>query len=398
MTPGQALPLVGVELHRVISFHKLFCRCVYRRSKILDQEYSIRIDDKLFNYRGSSGQVCDYERDESFPVLDHKLFKKAMKLVALIPNSVPLTHIIFSRKEILDGSIPQGYQISAQIAVGGNILLSTAKMVQLDKIFLQVDSGTLLKSAQNTQNTYCTDRAGVPLLQISSKPMHLTTKETVQLLAKIEEVINPHQLLPRGSQVIRQDLNISTPDHPRVEIKGVDSLRSIPKIIDTELVRMKTSCESQVSTRFWSGEESHFMRYPQGQLRMKRETDLPCYKINKIASSRGYLLRDRLRGMIKKPRGWRYLRSLFATHGYESFDLPVLERCATTSNWKLYRDYLHNIVTPESILRNLSQAKIPVSEQEVIDHLRVNGIAAVYRKYRLNLTRALKIKIKTATN
>ena len=227
--------LIGVEYHRELSADKLFCRCHYTKDSKNEELFYVMDtkSEKINTYCYNSRIYCDYEKDEKPPLINSKIVKKACQIVKQFPGAKIVDNLVFMRKEILDGSLPSGYQISGLLATGGNVVVGS-KTIAIKAFYLQQDSST------KKDQSYDVGRLGVPLLQITTEKDNLTPEETVELLKNIEQTVNFKKNLPKGANVIRQDLNISTPGHPRVEIKGVDKLSSILKVIPAEICRQQT--------------------------------------------------------------------------------------------------------------------------------------------------------------
>ena len=82
-----------------------------------------------------------------------------------------------------------------------------------------------------------------------------------------------------GIGTIRQDLNVSIKNGARVEIKGVQDLRHIPKIIENEVKRQLKIIESKKKVneevrRVNDNLETDFLRPMPGSARMYPETDI----------------------------------------------------------------------------------------------------------------------------
>jgi len=83
---------------------------------------------------------------------------------------------------------------------------------------------------------------------------------------------------------IRQDINVSIHGHPRVELKGFQDLRSIPKTVEVEVKRQQESVKAghiagevrKVNPDF----SSTFLRPMPGADRMYPETDIPLVHLS----------------------------------------------------------------------------------------------------------------------
>src|SRR3989338_7653066 len=96
---------------------------------------------------------------------------------------------------------------------------------------------------------------------------------------KIGMILNSIDGIKRGLGSIRQDINISVNDNPRIEIKVFQELKSIPKVIENEierqlkLLKKKQKIKSEVRKANPDG-MTEFLRPMPGSARMYPETDI----------------------------------------------------------------------------------------------------------------------------
>ena len=237
--------MIGVQYHRVLDKRKLFCRCTYKKIQKKDEEvFQIPyFNGQIKTYR-TAAFYCDYEKEQKPAELNRKVFIKALKTIKRIPEIVIPDQIVFCRKRIMDNSLPAGYQITGLIGWNGSIVLDSGKKCFL-KAYLQQDSCSV------DGEGFKVDRLGLPLLQIVSDPLMLSGTEAKELLLKIENLLNFQKNLPVTSFCRRQDINISTEDHPCVQIKGVCRISDIPFIIEKQQKRQKEAnpIEKKAHTR-----------------------------------------------------------------------------------------------------------------------------------------------------
>jgi glutamyl-tRNA(Gln) amidotransferase subunit E len=113
----------------------------------------------------------------------------------------------------------------------------------------------------------------------------------------------------RGIGTIRQDINISIPGHPRVEIKGFQDSKIMIKTVETEVERQekdlksKKKLASEVRNALPDG-KTEFLRPLPGAARMYPETDLPLLHIHRdfINDAKRTLpkMRSEVRSELKK--------------------------------------------------------------------------------------------------
>lgn len=292
----------GLEIHQQLDTHKLFCNCpsILRN----DEENIIKqVKRKLNPVVGETGEIdaaamheykkgktyiynfydtnCLVELDEEPP---HEINKEALKTAIQIAHLLnckifPVTHVM--RKTVIDGTNTSGFQRTALIGHDGYIETSEGK-VGIETIAIEEDSARRINSdKENKTSTFNLDRLGIPLVEITTKPDLKSPEQIKEAALKIGEILRAAKV-KRGIGTIRQDLNISTKNHPRIEIKGFQDPKIMIKTIETEIERQQkeTNPESHVRKSLPDG-NTKFLRPMPGAARMYPETDVPFLKIPK---------------------------------------------------------------------------------------------------------------------
>lgn len=292
----------GLEIHQQLEGNKLFCRCptlvndenkpdivIKRKLRTTTGEMG-KIDEaakfemhrnRNFIYEGCSTSCCLLELDESPPEELNKDALETALQIALLVDARIVDIIQFMRKTVIDGSNVSGFQRTALIAVDGKIKTPRGE-VKIPTICLEEESAKKITENEN-EVRYRLDRLGVPLIEIATDaslkdPEHV--KETAGIIGMI---LRSTGKVKRGLGSIRQDLNVSIKGHPRVELKGFQDLRSIPKTIENEVIRQqenikKGSLKSEVR-KVEPDFSTTFLRPMPGSARMYPETDVPLIKI-----------------------------------------------------------------------------------------------------------------------
>ncbi len=246
---------VGLEIHQQLDTHKLFCSCKSELSDNFDFEFVRflrpaaselgKVDRaalgefekrKKIIYKGSFSNSCAVEMDEEPP---HEMNKEALEIalkIAKLFNARVVDEIHVMRKIILDGSVVSGFQRTALIATDGEI-----EGIKIQTICLEEDSARLLEEGKDYR-VFAIDRLGIPLIEIATAPEIRSPEQALQVAKKIGEYLRMVKV-KRGLGTIRQDLNVSVEGGARVEIKGVQELELIPKIIKNEVSRQKKLIE-----------------------------------------------------------------------------------------------------------------------------------------------------------
>ncbi len=247
----------GIEIHAQLDGKKLFCNCPVITNKKEKPDLTIR--RKLRAVAGESGEKdiaalyeesknknfiyefyndcnCLVEIDEE-PIhqINHEALEGALQIALLLKAKIE-RKITIMRKIIVDGSNVSGFQRTMLIATNGKIKTSKG-IISIPTIFLEEEAAKKIAEDKN-QVIYRLDRLGVPLIEIATSPdikdpEH--AKETASLIGMISHSL---EITKRGLGTIRQDVNVSIKNSPRIEIKGFQDLKSIPKIISYEVNRL----------------------------------------------------------------------------------------------------------------------------------------------------------------
>ena len=250
----------------------------------------------------------------TLPVINKEAVKHVIRVgVAVGGNIADYTE--FDRKNYFYPDIPKGYQISQYkypLVSGGKI-----NGVELTRIHLEEDTGT----SQHDKGEYSIvnfNRAGIPLMELVTEPVISSATEAVafarelQLLLQYLEVSNanmekgemrleanisvskdPNKLgLNRPEESVgRTDLQSKSVLGTKVEVKNLNSFRSLEKSIEFEIDRQINMLESgkkvEQETRGWHDEKqvtfSQRKKEGSADYRYFPDPDLPKLKISEIA-------------------------------------------------------------------------------------------------------------------
>jgi len=249
---------VGLEIHQQLDTkHKLFCKCVTKlyegsdegiprierflrvtRSEVGEVDpaalYEFMKGRKII-YLVPKGHACTVELDEEPP---QELNREALAIalgVALALKSSIVDEVYVMRKIVIDGSNTTGFQRTAIIALGGEVSDEEGG-VGIQTICLEEDAARKVRDVDNS-TVYNLDRLGIPLIEISTAPDIRTPEQALRVASKIGMMLRLTGKVKRGLGTIRQDLNISIKDGAKVEIKGVQRLELLPKVIEYEVLR-----------------------------------------------------------------------------------------------------------------------------------------------------------------
>jgi glutamyl-tRNA(Gln) amidotransferase subunit E len=249
---------VGLEIHQQLNTsEKLFCSCkpalfkeepeitFLRRLRPTQSELG-QIDPAAFFefqkgirivYEAKSTTSCLVEMDEEPP---HPLNMEAVKTVlaaALMMNAKPIDEIHVMRKTVIDGSNTTGFQRTCVIALDGQIEVKE-KIIPIQHMSLEEDAArkTGDETARNLIH-YRIDRLGIPLIEVATAPVIYSPAEAQEVALAIGKILRETEKVIRGLGSIRQDLNVSLPNGALMEIKGVQELELISKVVEYEVQR-----------------------------------------------------------------------------------------------------------------------------------------------------------------
>jgi len=246
---------VGLEIHQQLNTDKkLFCKCKPIENDEYTEKFSRslrtakselgKIDpaalfekakSKKINYYANSQSSCLVEKDEEPPHdLDHDA-KKISLLISSMLESKIFSEIHVMRKTVIDGSNTSGFQRTMLVSQGGNLKVGEKK-IGVQAVCLEEDAAKLLSNEQNETN-YSLDRLGVPLVEIALEPVSTKPSEVKEIALTLGRLLRATRTVKRGIGSIRQDVNISVMNSGVVEVKGVQQLDQLEKIIGYEAKR-----------------------------------------------------------------------------------------------------------------------------------------------------------------
>ncbi|RLG34444.1 Glu-tRNA(Gln) amidotransferase GatDE subunit E, partial [Methanosarcinales archaeon] len=139
------------------------------------------------------------------------------------------------RKIVIDGSNTTGFQKTALIGLDGKIEVEGG---DVGVSVLCLEEEACQKIGEDESSTiYSLDRLGIPLVEIGTYPDIKSPEHARQVAEEIGMILRSTGRVKRGIGTIRQDINVSIEKGARVEIKGVQELKLIDKIIQNEISR-----------------------------------------------------------------------------------------------------------------------------------------------------------------
>lgn len=184
----------------------------------------------------------------TLPLVNKAAIIKGIKLAKALNMEID-SLVRFDRKNYFYPDLPKGYQITQQffpIGKNGTIKIKVDgiwKEIAIERIHLEEDTAKSIHSSNKTYLNY--NRAGIPLIEIVSKPVMHSAKEAASYVNAIRQTalcLNISDAkMNEGS--LRTDVNVSirkinTNDfNNRVEIKNLNSISNVQKAIEFEFQR-----------------------------------------------------------------------------------------------------------------------------------------------------------------
>lgn len=269
-------PTIGLEIHvELKTATKMFCRS---KNDPDEKRPNVNICPVCMAHPGT------------LPVINEEAVKHVLR-VGLAVGGKLADYTEFDRKNYFYPDIPKGYQISQYkypLVSGGSL-----KGVTLTRIHLEEDTARSQHDTKSGSSLVDYNRAGVPLMELVTEPVVESAAEAgafareLQLLLRTLGVSEAN--MEKGE--MRVEANISLDMGTKVEVKNLNSFKSVEQAIMFELKRqeelIKSGGKVVQETRGWDEvkgvtfsqrlkESSHDYRY-------FPDPDLPKLRLSQIA-------------------------------------------------------------------------------------------------------------------
>ena len=251
-------PTIGMETHVELDTEsKMFCSC-----KVVEtDEPNISLCPTCLGLPGA------------LPVPNKKAIEYIVML-SLGANCSITKEGMFHRKNYFYPDLPKNYQISQfdfPVVVEGSleiVIEDSLHTVAIERVHMEEDTGKSIHlgsgridSATSTLLDF--NRSGVPLVEVVTKPIISSAKMAVAYIEELRQLVIDLGIskgkLEKGN--LRFDANISVAEEGsdelgvKVEIKNMNSLKSLEKAIDYEILRQTKMVQDKESiiqeTRHW---------------------------------------------------------------------------------------------------------------------------------------------------
>ena len=263
-------PVIGLEAHvELATATKLFCGC--------QNEFGAEPNTHIC-------PVC-LGLPGSLPVVNERAVEFALRLAEALGFTVP-EQSVFARKNYFYPDMPKDYQISQyeEPILSDGVLDVDGAEIGIERAHLEEDTGKTthiggggrIHEADHSLVDY--NRAGVPLMEIVSRPDLRTAEQARTYVSELRAVLLAIGLsdvkMEEGS--MRVDANVSlrktgTDEFgTKVEIKNMNSVRSVGRAIEYEIERQAAILDAGErvlqETRHWDEADgsTHGMRKKEG--------------------------------------------------------------------------------------------------------------------------------------
>jgi aspartyl-tRNA(Asn)/glutamyl-tRNA(Gln) amidotransferase subunit B len=277
--------VIGIEVHcQLRTASKMFCACSTAQDEAAPNTHVCPV------CLGLPGAL---------PVINRRAVEHVLATGLAIEASVPAA-TRWDRKNYFYPDLPKGYQISQYdlpLASMGRLVVDTADgpfEVTITRAHLEEDTARLIHATAADGRKVSLidfDRSGVPLMEIVTEPVIRTAEqarryaEELQLLLRTIGASDAD--MERGQ--LRVEANVSLRPRGteafgiRVEVKNMNSFRSLERAIEHEIVRLAAALDAgeplRQETRGWSDDrnETYHMRWKESSddYRYFPEPDLP---------------------------------------------------------------------------------------------------------------------------
>ena len=291
-------PVIGLEVHAQIhTASKMFCRC-----PVVEDTGDLEPNTYVC-------PVCT-AMPGTLPVINRRAVELTiMTGLALNCEILPVSR--FARKSYFYPDLPKGYQISQHalpLAKDGYLDIETengTRRVRIDNVHLEEDTGKLFHVGNVSLVDF--NRAGVPLIEIVTKPDMRSAEEVRAFAVKLREIliylgVNSGDM-EKG--VMRFEASVSVRPvgsdelMPRHEIKNLNSFRALARAVAYEIEQQIKVLESggRVTQETMGWDDARGVTYTQRtkeyahDYRYFPEPDLPPLEVGRewVESLRGQL-------------------------------------------------------------------------------------------------------------
>lgn len=271
---------VGMEVHvELETKSKMFCGCA---NDPFGSEPNIHVCPVCYGLPGA------------LPLLNRQAIEMTVKLGQSLKGTIPDVSF-WARKNYFYPDLPKGYQISQSSLplVSEAVVIIDGQSHRIERIHLEEDAGKLMHSPEGKTSLVNYNRAGVPLMEIVTYPDFHSGESAKRFCQELQRILRTLKIstadMEKGQ--MRCEANISVAKNGelgvKVEIKNINSFRSVERAIEYEFNRQTSVLESggtiEQETRTWNEIENKTVvmrkKETSADYRYFPEPDLPAVRI-----------------------------------------------------------------------------------------------------------------------
>ena len=227
------VPTIGIEVHIELK----------SKTKVYSDSRN------SFNEEANTNvNVIDLGYPGTLPKLNKEVINMALKAALALNCKINQT-MHFDRKNYFYPDLPKGYQITQSktpIGYDGYITIEVdgvSKKIEIERLHIEEDTCKSIHSSEGTLLNF--NRAGVPLIEIVTKPVIKSEKEAVAYIEALREILLYLEIsdvkIEEGS--MRCDANVSLSEEgsnvlgTKTEIKNIGSITNVATSIKYEIAR-----------------------------------------------------------------------------------------------------------------------------------------------------------------
>lgn len=226
MSETKYKPTIGLEIHAEL--------------KTNTKMFSNSKNDPEEERPNANVNPVDLGHPGTLPTMNQKAIEHMIKIgLALNGNIADYTE--FDRKHYFYPDIPKGYQISQfkyPIVSGGELA-----GIKLTRVHLEEDTG-LSKHDKGDYSLVDFNRAGIPLMELVTEPVIHSAEEAVKFAKELQLLLRylgvADANMEKGEMRVEANISVSDSDKlgTKVEVKNLNSFKSVEKAINQEIKRM----------------------------------------------------------------------------------------------------------------------------------------------------------------
>lgn len=236
----------------------------------LEIHIGLNTQKKLYCDCKNSKETCGYclGHPGFLPIINWSAIEKAVKIIKMLKGTVQ-TVFCADRKHYIYPDLPKKFQITQlhkPLGYNGFINIMDTR-VNILNFALEEDAGRNLTDRDLDIINIDFKRCGNPLLELTTDYQNINNIEIIINFLRILKRLLKHYDYSNADVLdgtFRFDLNLSMQTNkyisPRIEIKNINSILEIKKIVNYERFRIIKEKPTLSTTRGWNGNKTFFLR------------------------------------------------------------------------------------------------------------------------------------------